>query len=296
MTTADPISFLIISGTSGSGKTIALQVLEDLGYYSIDNLPAALLPEMARRALLGKESAQATQYTRYAVSIDSRNRDIIGDLENIFSHLDELNVAYRIVFMDADDNTLLKRYSETRRKHPLSDQHTSLSEAITRERQMLEHLADIADFRLNTSHTTPHELRSEVRNYAAAAEHGGMTLLFQSFGFKYGNPRDADFVFDVRCLPNPHWEAELRPLTGLDPAVRQFLLAHEQTDQMFTQIRDFIDTWLPSFIEDNRNYMTVAIGCTGGQHRSVFLGERLHQYFSSKTEITTLVRHRELHG
>lgn len=287
----NPISLLIISGTSGSGKTIALQVLEDLGYYSIDNLPASLLPEMANRA-----RDNASQFKQYAVSIDSRNRDIIGNLESIFSQLDQLNIQHRVIFLDADDNALLKRYSETRRKHPLSDQHTSLIEAITRERQMLEHLADIADYRFNTSTTTPHELRSNIRNYAATTEHRGMTLLFQSFGFKYGNPHDADFVFDIRCLPNPHWKADLKPLTGLDEPVQKFLLASEQTDAMYQQIKDFIDYWLPCFIQDNRNYMTVAIGCTGGQHRSVFLGQRLHQHFSKNRSILTLLRHRELHG
>ena len=215
-----PINFLIISGTSGSGKTIALQVLEDLGYYSIDNLPASLLPDMAKRALSHQLENRSSQFNHYAVSIDSRNRDIIGDLQSVFTQLDEFDVQHQIIFLDADDSALLKRYSETRRKHPLSDQQTSLSEAITRERELLEYLSDIADFRLNTSRTTPHELRSAIRNYAAAAEHGGMTLLFQSFGFKYGNPRDADFVFDVRCLPNPHWEPDLKPLSGLDQPVQ----------------------------------------------------------------------------
>lgn len=288
----ESLSFLIISGTSGSGKTIALQVLEDLGFYCIDNLPASLLPEMASRAL-----KNASQFNRYAVSIDSRNRDVIGNLESIFDQLDALNIYHRVIFLDADDNSLLKRYSETRRKHPLSDQYTSLVEAITRERKMLEHLADIADFRLNTTKTTPHELRSSIRNYAAASDQRAMTLLFQSFGFKYGNPRDADFVFDVRCLPNPHWESELQPLTGLDEPVRTFLEAREQTQAMYTQIRDFLDYWLPCFVADNRNYMTVAIGCTGGQHRSVYLGDRLREHFSQNESILTLLRHRELnHG
>ncbi len=288
------INFLIISGTSGSGKTIALQVLEDLGYYSIDNLPASLLPDMARKALGNTHADQGTQFKKYAVSIDSRNRDIVGNLQNVFAELDQLEIRHRVVFLDADDNVLLKRYSETRRKHPLSDQFTSLGEAITRERAMLEHIADIADYRLNTSKTTPHELRSNIRNYAASAEHRAMTLLVQSFGFKYGNPRDTDFMFDVRCLPNPHWEADLKPLTGLDEPVQKFLLASKQSEAMYVQIRDFIDHWLPSFIDDNRNYMTVAVGCTGGQHRSVFLGQRLHQHFSNNTAILTLLRHREL--
>lgn len=284
-----PISLLVISGTSGSGKTIALQVLEDLGYYSIDNLPASLLPAMASRA-----SGNANQFHQYAVSIDSRNQDIIGNLESVFSELDALHIQHRVIFLDADDDTLLKRYSETRRKHPLSDQHTSLVEAITRERTLLEHIADIAHYRLNTSNTTPHELRSSIRNVAAATEHNAMTLLFQSFGFKYGNPSDADFVFDVRCLPNPHWDDALRPLTGLDAPVQAFLEASEQTQAMQQQIRDFLEYWLPCFIDDNRNYMTVAIGCTGGQHRSVYLGHQLHDYFSQNSSILTLLRHREL--
>lgn len=290
------IQFLIISGTSGSGKSIALQVLEDLGYYCMDNLPASLLPDVARRASQKIEHNDNSQFHHYAVSIDSRNRDIIGDLHSTFTELDKLDIPYRIIFLDADDSVLLKRYSETRRKHPLSDINTSLSEAITRERQLIEHLADIADFRVNTTRTTPHELRSNIRNYAAASEQQSMTLLFQSFGFKYGNPREADFVFDVRCLPNPHWDPELKPLTGLDKPVQDFLLASQEAQVMYDQIRDFIDYWLPSFIKDNRNYITVAIGCTGGQHRSVFLGDRLHQHFSQNELIQTQLRHRELNG
>lgn len=287
--TQERLSFLIISGTSGSGKTIALQVLEDLGFYCIDNLPASLVPELGSHVL-----SNASQYNRYAVSIDSRNRDVIGNLESIFSELDALNISHRIVFLDADENTLLKRYSETRRKHPLSDQNTSLIEAITKERQILEHLAHIADYRLNTTDTTPHELRSEIRNYAASSEQRATTLLFQSFGFKYGNPRDADFVFDVRCLPNPHWDLELRAKTGLDKPVQNFLKSNNQTQQMIEQIQHFIDSWLPSFIADNRNYLTVAIGCTGGQHRSVYIGDCLQKYFANNSSILTLVRHREL--
>lgn len=283
------VSFFIISGTSGSGKTIALQVLEDQGFYSIDNLPASLLPEMANRAL-----ENSGQFNKFAVSIDSRNRDFIGDLTSTFASLDALNIQHQLIFLDADDNTLLKRYSETRRKHPLSDQATSLSEAIEKERKILEPLADLADYRLNTSRTTPHELRSSIRNYAAATGQRSMTLLFQSFGFKYGNPRDADFVFDVRCLPNPHWDPTLKSLTGLDQPVQDFLASHKTCDEMYSQIRDFIDHWLPCFVADNRNYMTVAIGCTGGQHRSVYLCNLLKDYFATNESILTLVRHREL--
>ncbi|MEM7359736.1 MAG: RNase adapter RapZ [Pseudomonadota bacterium] len=283
------INFFIISGTSGSGKTIALQVLEDLGFYCIDNLPASLLPEMASRAVTSDNAEQ-----QYAVSIDSRNQDFIGDLKSHFASLSSLNIDYRVIFLDADDDTLLQRYSETRRKHPLSDKHTSLQEAIIKERKLLEHIADIAHWQVNTANTTPHELRSNIRNYAASNNQGSMTLLFQSFGFKHGSPGDADFVFDVRCLPNPHWDPELRALTGLDPAVYKYLSEQDMCIDMYERIRDFIEHWLPSFVDDNRNYMTVAIGCTGGQHRSVFLSDLLRRHFSGNKLVQTQVRHREL--
>lgn len=281
--------FFIVSGTSGSGKTIALQVLEDLGYYCIDNLPASLLPDMAARA-----QATKAQPSWYAISIDSRNSDSIGDLKAHFKNLSSLNIDWKVMFLDADDSVLLKRYSETRRKHPLSDKETSLKEAIIKERELLKSISDIAQHHVNTSTTTPHELRSEIRNFAAAEDKGAMTLLIQSFGFKYGNPRDADFVFDVRCLPNPHWHAELKPLTGLDQPVQKFLASQPLCDQMFEQIKNFIDIWLPHFIDDNRNYMTLSIGCTGGQHRSVYLANLLHDHFSQNSRIQTQVRHREL--
>lgn len=288
------INFIIISGTSGSGKTIALQVLEDLGFYCIDNLPASLIPEMAARALNSESDDK-----NIAVSIDSRNRDFIGDLKSHFDNLSELGIEYRVIFLDADDGSLLKRYSETRRKHPLSNEHTSLSEAIARERELLEHISDVAHQHINTSNTTPHELRSQIRNFAVTGEEKSLTLLFQSFGFKYGLPTDADFVFDVRCLPNPYWDVELRPLTGLDQEVHDFLAEQAECREMFTQIRNFTDYWLPHFAADNRNYITVAIGCTGGRHRSVFLSKLLCQHFSQQPQpaqftINTQLRHREI--
>lgn len=286
-------TFFIISGTSGSGKTIALQVLEDLGFYCIDNLPASLLPDMAARAIASDDN-HAALANNYAVSIDSRNRDFIGDLKGNFESLRSSNINYRVIFLDSDDRTLLKRYSETRRKHPLSDENTSLLEAITKERMILEHIADIADRRINTADTTPHELRSQIRNYAASGDDSAMTLLFQSFGFKYGSPTDTDFVFDVRCLPNPHWDPELKALTGQDLAVINYLESQPECVDMYQRIRDFIEHWLPNFIADNRNYMTIAIGCTGGQHRSVFLADLMQKYFTANDSIQTQVRHREL--
>jgi len=283
------LKFFIISGTSGSGKTIALQVLEDLGFYCIDNMPASLIPEMATRALDNHDNSQ-----NFAISIDSRNQDFIGDLESSFASLESLNIEFRVIFLDADDFTLLKRFSETRRKHPLSDKHTSLAEAIAKERKLLDYLSNIAHRHVNTSTTTPHELRSIIRDDSAIANDQSLTLLFQSFGFKYGPPIDADYVFDVRCLPNPHWQAELKPLTGLDAPVQKFLSEQPLCNDMYEQIRDFIGQWLPHFNNDNRNYITVAIGCTGGQHRSVYLCNLLRSHFSHDTSIQTLVRHREL--
>ena len=279
----------IISGTSGSGKTIALQVLEDLGFYCIDNLPASLVVEMASKVLTNDSS-----HRDYAISIDSRNKDFIGDLKNSFKELNSLNIKTRVIFIDANDDTLLKRFSETRRKHPLSNKNTTLFEAIAKERKLLEYLSDIADKKINTSSTTPHELRSIIRDDTAHQSEHSLTLLFQSFGFKYGSPHDADYVFDIRCLPNPHWQPELKPLTGLDQPVRDFLARQMSCDVMHKQIQNFIDTWLPHFINDNRSYITVAIGCTGGQHRSVYISSLLEQYFRENKTIQTLIRHREL--
>lgn len=282
-------TLFIISGTSGSGKTIALQVLEDLGFYCIDNLPASLVFEMASNVL-----SNDSEYQHYAIGIDSRNKDFIGDLKSSFEQLNSLNIETRVIFIDAQDDTLLKRFSETRRKHPLSNKDTTLIEAIAKERTLLEHLSDIADKQINTTNTTPHELRSIIRDDTASSDEHSLTLLFQSFGFKYGAPADADYVFDIRCLPNPHWEPELKLLTGLDEPVRQFFYKQDVCDKMHQQIQTFIDTWLPSFIQDNRNYITVAIGCTGGQHRSVYISSLLAQYFKQNTQIQTLIRHREL--
>lgn len=283
------LKFFIISGTSGSGKTIALQVLEDLGFYCIDNMPASLIPEMASRALGNQSNNQ-----NIAISIDSRNQDFIGDLKSSFASLESLNIKFRVIFLDANDATLLKRFSETRRKHPLSDKHTSLTEAIAKERKLLEHISNIAHRHVNTSKITPHELRSIIRDDSAVANEHSLTLLFQSFGFKYGSPIDADYVFDVRCLPNPYWQAELKSLTGLDTPVQKYLSEQPLCNDMYVQIRDFIAQWLPHFNNDNRNYITVAIGCTGGQHRSVYLSNLLRSHFSQDPSIQTLVRHREL--
>ncbi|MEO0367894.1 MAG: RNase adapter RapZ [Pseudomonadota bacterium] len=285
------LKLYIISGTSGSGKTIALQVLEDLGYYCIDNLPASLIPEFANKMVSKAQSC--------AISIDSRNQDFIDDFDMGFKHLDQHKIKKRLVFLDADDATLLKRYSETRRKHPLSDEQTSLSEAIAKERALLSNIADQADRRINTSLQTPHELRTLMREDSGSIGGRTCTLLLQSFGFKYGSPLDADFVFDVRCLPNPHWEPNLKSLNGTDQEVIKFLEQEPDCELMSEHIRSFVATWIPKFIADNRNYITIAIGCTGGQHRSVYLVEKLNQYFTDPEQplsdaLQIITRHREI--
>lgn len=294
MAKQSPAKFFIVSGISGSGKSIALQVLEDLGFYCIDNLPASLMPNMAARL-----TNQNAINQNCAISIDSRNQDFIGDLENSFKSLSTLDIEFQIVFLDANDETLLKRFSETRRRHPLSDSDTSLVEAIAKERRILGHISDVADKHIDTTKTTPHELRSIIRGQAATMDDRSLTLLFHSFGFKYGNPLDADFVFDVRCLPNPYWNDDLKELSGLDQPVEKFLSSQTLCIDMYEDIRQFIERWLPHFIDENRNYMSIAIGCTGGKHRSVFLAKKLQSYFSevkasSSKHILTQVRHREL--
>ncbi len=279
---------IIVSGLSGSGKSIALHVLEDLGYYCIDNLPIALLPALASQADI--EAAP----DKYAVGIDARSTG--GTLEDFPAMLRDLRghgVEYEIFFLDADDTTLLKRFSETRRKHPLSNQKVPLEEAIELERRLLEPLSNAADLVIDTSLTNVHQLRDLVRQRVADKPPRTLSILFESFGYKHGVPADADFVFDVRCLPNPHWQPELRALTGYDKPVADFLEKQSQVDRMYQDLITLLENWLPQFEADNRNYMTIAIGCTGGQHRSVYLVERLARHFREQ-ERHVLTRHREL--
>ncbi|GJL81542.1 MAG: nucleotide-binding protein [marine bacterium B5-7] len=281
---------LIVSGLSGSGKTIALNALEDLGYYCIDNLPAVLLPQFAERII---KSPDAASELKIAISIDSRNRYFLASLPASLAGLQNLGIDYRIIFLEADEKALVKRFSETRRKHPLTDGDTPLLDGIRMETDLLAPLAENAVRRIDTSLTTPHELRRLMRDIAGIEGFRGPVLLFESFGYKHGTPTDADFVFDVRCLPNPHWQEELKPLTGQDPAVRTFLDQQPAVADMVTCIRDFIQRWLPDFERENRSYITVAIGCTGGRHRSVYIVERLHQHFAT-LDVHVQVVHREL--
>ncbi|HEY0634239.1 MAG TPA: RNase adapter RapZ [Gammaproteobacteria bacterium] len=281
----------IVSGTSGAGKTIALHALEDLGFYCIDNLPLALLPAFASEAAAG---SRHHAYESAAVGIDARN--LTDDLAAIGATLEQLRSAgidTEVIFVDADDATLLKRFSETRRPHPLAGNEVPLEEAIHQERLLLKPISARADMIVDTSRTNVHQLRDLIQKRVGTGSGKGMSLLFESFGFKHGIPIEADFVFDIRCLPNPHWEPRLRALTGRDPEVAQFLEQHTDVNELFTDIVTLLNKWLPKFEADNRSYMTVAIGCTGGQHRSVYFIERLASHFRT-LHAKVLTRHREL--
>ena len=277
------MQLIVISGLAGSGKSIALTVLEDNGYYCVDNLPANLLREVT---LYLKESG----HQRVAVSIDARSRETLHLLPQQLADLRRQEMDVHLLFLEAKTDALVKRFSETRRRHPLSDDRLTLPECIQSEREMLGEIHDLAN-RIDTSELSANALRAWVRDFIGL-DHACLTLLFQSFGFKHGIPLDSDMVFDIRCLPNPHYEALLRPLTGKDARVIEYLDANDNVNRMFDDIRRFVDDWLPCFIRDNRSYLTVAIGCTGGRHRSVYFVERLARYFEGNNQV--LVRHREL--
>ena len=286
--TAAPASRLIIvSGMSGSGKTIALRALEDLDYSCVDNLPGALLPAFVAEAM------GAGVHPRLAVGIDVRNRpqDLV-QLPAILADLAQRGVEYRLIFLDARDEVLLKRYSDTRRRHPLTGGGVSLADAIARERRLLEPVVAIAERRIDTGDLNVHQLRRLIATELGMAG-GPLSLLFESFAYKRGVPVDADFVFDARCLPNPHWEAPLRPLSGRDAVVRAWFEGKPEVGEYLTQVRDFLDAWLPRFESENRSYMTICIGCTGGRHRSVYLVELLAAHFRTARE-QVLTFHREL--
>lgn len=280
---------VVISGRSGSGKSSALHVLEDVGFYCVDNLPIGLLPELINEA---EESATPQQI---AVSIDARNlsRTDLKIDESLRTSLHEQQHQFEVVYLDASDSVLLQRYSATRRRHPLTNSDTSLAEAIQKEITLLEPLANMSDLTLDTTHMSVHDLRSLIRSRVADKVGTDMSILIESFGFKYGIPTDADYVFDVRHLPNPYWDVSLRPLTGLDKDVQDFLGGHDRVTQMHDSIANFMNSWLPDFEASNRSYMTIAIGCTGGQHRSVYLTELLAETFRQQYG-NVLIRHREL--
>jgi len=284
---------IIVSGLSGSGKSVALQSLEDIGYYCIDNLPAVLLPEIGRYLTRDVNQEMKDVLTGAAVSIDSRNKHFLSSLDDKLKELEQRGNFYRILFLEAQEKMLVRRYSETRRKHPLTDLNTPLIEGIRQERLLLQPLHGRAEKIIDTTDTTPHELRGLIRDYATGGLAAGPLFLIESFGFKFGSPGEADFVFDVRCLPNPHWEEGLRVLTGQDQAVIDYLGNHEMVARMTDEIYQFLSNWLPGFIAENRSYFTVAIGCTGGRHRSVYIAEQLRDRFAEQ-KISVQVRHREL--
>lgn len=277
------MQLILITGLSGSGKSVALHVLEDSGFYHIDNLPARLLPGAV-------EFLTAGGHSRAAISLELRASETVAELMASLPEFKRRGVDTRILFLEAKSDTLIKRFSETRRRHPLSGSGLTLPECIERERAMLSPLADAAH-RVDTSDLGPPALRSWVKDFIALPG-GGLTLLFESFGFKHGIPLDADLVFDVRCLPNPNYDPQLQPLTGRDRAVIDFLAANVPTGKMLADIRRFVDDWLPCFERDSRSYLTVAIGCTGGRHRSVYFAETLAAHFRGRARV--LVRHREL--
>ncbi|HHW78584.1 MAG TPA: RNase adapter RapZ [Xanthomonadaceae bacterium] len=280
---------IIVSGLSGSGKTIALQTLEDLDYYCVDNLPFKLILPLAREILAARDTLPTV-----AVGVDARN--LIDELNQFPATLAELRASeltVTVLFLQADDEILLKRYSETRRRHPLDLGSVPLREAIRRERHLLEPIVACADLIIDTSDTNIYQLRELLRARLHDKPREAMSLLFESFGFKNGVPADADFVFDVRCLPNPHWEPQLRPLTGLDPPVVEFLERQPEVPEMIADLRQLLEAWLPRFEASERSYLTVAIGCTGGQHRSVYIADALARHFSGVRDYV-MVRHREL--
>lgn len=281
---------VIVSGLSGAGKTVALKQYEDLGYYCIDNIPLDLVPPLLAHAV----DNPGPRYAQLAIGLDARSDP--REIERFPAVLDALRaqaVDVRVLFLSADDSVILRRYNETRRRHPLSSCEVSLLDAIRLERRLLKPIADLADVPLDTSRMNLHELRSAIDAQLPEAGHGRLAVLFLSFGFKNGGPEGADFVFDARCLPNPHWVPELRAMTGRDAAVAGYFEANPAVGAMLGDIAGFLERWLPVFQAQDRAYVTVAIGCTGGQHRSVYLVEKLAAMFTGR-HAQVVVKHREL--
>lgn len=297
------MQIILITGLSGSGKSVALKVLEDCGFYCVDNLPSQLLPEMM--CFLKK-----LHYQRAAINIDVRTPQGIDALpQQILTLREQLDIDIKVLFLTAEEKTLIQRFSETRRRHPLSnfqlmqtgdtlppdDFQTylgSLPDCLHLERQLLEPMR-IIGHTMDTTGLSANILRNWIRSFVNV-EQANLTLSFQSFGFKYGIPQDADFIFDVRCLPNPYYDPMLRPLTGRDAPVIDFFTQQPLVHDMLLDIQNFITKWLPEFIRDQRNYVTIGIGCTGGQHRSVYLVEQLTQHFTTQLETPVFLRHRAL--
>lgn len=280
---------VVVSGRSGSGKSTALHLLEDNGFYCIDNLPAGLLPELARQA---NDTDQ--HLPKVAISIDARN--LASDLERfpeLLQRVRETGIHCDVLFLAATDEVLIKRFSETRRKHPLTDESKSLGEAIAAELRLLEPIIDLANLKIDTSHLTLYQLRDLLKQRLLSSDGHTPSVLIQSFGFKRGVPVDADLVFDVRCLPNPYWKAELRPFCGKDKEICDYLEGEADVQEMYQDIYNFLSKWLPRYAAGERSYMSVGIGCTGGHHRSVYIAERLVRELGVHTP-NLLIRHRDL--
>lgn len=284
------MKLVIVSGLSGSGKTVALRTLEDAGFYCIDNLPLGMLPELVDNMI----NKTLQSYDPVAIAVDVRSGVEISErFDEILSGLRKQLLEFKVLFLTADTKRLLKRFSETRRKHPLSQQGLPLTDAIQQEKKLLENIQSNADIAIDSSELNVHELRQAIGDRLLKHSSNEMGILIQSFGFKKGVPADTDFVFDVRCLPNPHWEAGLKPLTGRDKAVVKYLESYPQVEAMFKSIYSFLKKWTPRFEKENRSYMTISIGCTGGQHRSVYLVERIAEALNQTREQVS-IRHREL--
>lgn len=281
---------IVVSGLAGSGKTVALNMLEDLGYYCIDNLPMELL----RDASVATLNRQGMAFERMAVGIDARARpQELAAFGDRLAHLRAAGIDTRVFYLEASDEVILRRFSETRRKHPLTNETTALTAAVAADRKLLKPIARHADVRFDTSNTNIHQLRDFIRDNVEAGPDGQLSVLLQSFGFKFGIPRAVDFVFDVRCLPNPHWVAELRPYTGRQQPIIDYLQGYPETDRMRADIEQFMTHWLPAFARENRAYVTIGIGCTGGRHRSVYLAEQLARRLRDAA-YRVLVHHNEL--
>ena len=279
------MEIIIISGRSGAGKSVALRALEDAGYYCVDNIPLDLLPQLTD--ILSQSQSSV------AISLDIRNiPNSANTLEQTLNTLQKYH-QLKIIFLEADRGTLIRRYSDSRRLHPLSLQDLSLEAAIDEEYRYLEPLIQHANFIIDTTHLSTHTLAERLREFLRGNSDKELKIIVESFGFKYGIPLDADYVFDVRFLPNPHWDPTLRPMTGLDAPVAEFLNSHTQVNEFIYLTRNYIDTWLPMLEKNNRSYLTIAIGCTGGKHRSVYIAQQLGEYFQAKGKIVQ-IQHKSL--
>lgn len=282
-------SLIVVTGMSGSGKSVALHTLEDLDYYCVDNLPAELLPDFVRSATHPERKNQ-----KLAVGIDARSRGDLANIPHWLSTVGATGLDPKLVFFDTSDEALIKRYADTRRRHPLSHRGLPLADSISLERQMLQPLRAIADVVIDTSGKNVHQLRRQVITEFGLSRDAKVSLLFESFAYRRGVPADADFVFDARVLPNPHWDPQLRPLSGKDTLIREFMEAREDVNAYVDQVSRFLTGWLPKLQTDTRSYVTVAFGCTGGRHRSVYLAQKLADIAREQGWSDIAVYHREL--